>query len=65
MNSMKGDMEQDQIGDDHALTTFGAVLTVVSTMVGGGIVGLPYAFLQMGIWISLALMIFTLVITVN
>lgn len=65
MYSMKGDMEQDQLGDDHALTTFGAVLTVVSTMVGGGIVGLPYAFLQMGIWISLALMIFTLVITVN
>lgn len=65
MYSMKNEMEQDQFGDDHALTTFGAVLTVVSTMVGGGIVGLPYAFLQMGIWVSLALMIFTLLVTVN
>ena len=64
MYSMKGD-EKDLPGDSHALTTFGAVLTVVSTMVGGGIVGLPYAFLQMGLWISLALMMFTVLITIN
>ena len=63
MYSMKED--EVDLGDSHALTTFGAVLTVVSTMVGGGIVGIPYAFLQMGLIISLALMIFTVLITIN
>lgn len=36
---------EHQPDESHALTTFGAVLTVVSTMVGGGIVGLPFTFL--------------------
>ena len=64
MYTMKVEGNDDD-GDSHALTTFGAVLTVVSTMVGGGIVGLPYAFLQMGLWISLGLMVFTVLITIN
>ena len=33
-----------QADEDHALGTFGGITAVISTMVGGGIVGVPYAF---------------------
>jgi amino acid permease len=33
---------------------FGAMLTIVGTIIGGGIVGIPYATLQTGIWLVLA-----------
>jgi riboflavin synthase alpha subunit len=32
---------------------FGVMLTLVGTIVGGGIVGIPYATLQTGIWLVL------------
>jgi len=32
---------------------FGAMLTIVGTIIGGGIVGIPYATLQTGIWLVL------------
>jgi amino acid permease len=46
-----------QPDSEHALSTFGAVLTIVSTIVGGGIVGLPYAFIELGLWVSLICML--------
>jgi amino acid permease len=54
-----------QPDSDHALTVFGAVLTIVSTIVGGGIVGLPYAFLELGLWISLGSMVLVAIQTMN
>ena len=35
----------------------GAVLTIVSTIVGGGIVGLPYGFYQLGLPLAMAVML--------
>lgn len=34
---------------------FGAMLTIVGTIIGGGIVGIPYATLQTGIWLVLVI----------
>ena len=41
------------------------MLTIVSTVVGGGIVGLPYAFIELGLWLSLACMILVVLQTLN
>jgi len=41
----------------NALTVSGAVLTIISTIVGGGIVGLPYGFYNLGIYLGCAIMI--------
>ena len=55
-----GDNSQPHKGG--SLSIFGAALTVMSTIVGGGIVGLPYAFLHTSIPIGIALnSIFSLV----
>ena len=34
---------------------FGVLLTIVGTIIGGGIVGIPYATLKTGIWLMLGL----------
>ena len=47
------------------MTLFGAVLTIISTIVGGGIVGLPYAFLELGLWISIGSMVLVAIQTLN
>ena len=54
-----------QPDNEHALTTWGGILTIISTMVGGGIVGLPYAFLNLGIFVSVGLVIVVAFITIN
>ena len=54
-----------QPDDAHALTMFGGTLTILSTIVGGGIVGLPYAFLELGVAVALVLVIVFSIITIN
>jgi amino acid permease len=41
--------EEEETPEHHGLSTFGAALTIVSTIVGGGIVGLPFAFYTTGL----------------
>jgi amino acid permease len=39
------------------LDRFGGVLTIVSTVIGGGIVGLPYSIVTMGLYISIGIFV--------
>lgn len=41
----------------HSLDTWGAVLAIVSTILGGGIVALPYSILHLGIPLGVAMVI--------
>ena len=58
VDNLEDSGEQDfQSDENHALTVFGGVVAVISSIVGGGIVGLPYVFYQMGIWTAMAFML--------
>ena len=54
-----------QADEDHALTVFGGILTIISTILGGGIVGLPYGFYQLGLWPGTLFMITMGLLTIN
>ena len=54
-----------QADEDHALTVFGGILTIISTIVSGGIVGLPYGMYMLGLWPGSLCMISMAVLTVN
>jgi amino acid permease len=48
---------------DHGLTTFTAVLAILSTIIGGGIVSIPYSFISFGIPLALLLNILAVIMT--
>ena len=48
----------------HKLSTIGAALTLISTIVGGGIVGLPFAFYNLGLQYGLLFLLFMALQTV-
>ena len=54
-----------QADEDHALTVFGGILTIISTILGGGIVGLPYGFYQLGLFPGTIFMVVMGLLTVN
>ena len=54
---MEGDPE-------HKLTKVAAALTLISTIVGGGIVGLPFAFYYTGLFIGVTLIVLMAIQTV-
>jgi len=47
----------------HGLTTITAVLAILSTIIGGGIVGVPYSFLNFGIPLAIGLNILVVIMT--
>mmetsp|Transcript_85117 Transcript_85117/g.117488 ORF Transcript_85117/g.117488 Transcript_85117/m.117488 type:complete len:156 (+) Transcript_85117:150-617(+) len=49
---------------DHGLTLQTGVLAIISTIIGGGIVGLPYSFLHFGIPLAVVLNIIVIIITI-
>ena len=49
---------------EEGLTFFTAVLAMISTIIGGGIVGLPYSFLYFGIPLAIVLNIIVVFITI-
>ena len=48
---------------EEGLTLFSGILALISTCVGGGIVGLPYAFLYLGIPLAITLNILVIIAT--
>ena len=49
---------------EHGLTTFTGILAILSTIIGGGIVSLPYAFVSVGLPLGIFLNIFGVLITI-
>lgn len=41
--------ESEKSHNEHELTAFGGALAIISTILGGGIVGLPYAIYMLGL----------------
>lgn len=49
---------------EHGLTTFTGVLAILSTIIGGGIVSIPYSFVSVGIPFGILLNIIGVIITI-
>jgi len=48
----------------HGLTTFTGVLAILSTIIGGGIVSIPYSFVSVGIPAAICLNIIAVMLTI-
>jgi len=57
----------ESVGNDRelrkGLSAFGGSLAILSTIIGGGVVGLPYSFYQTGIPLGVALNIVFAILT--
>ena len=49
---------------EHGLTTFTGVLAILSTIIGGGIVSIPYSFVSFGIPFAIVLNIIAVMLTI-
>lgn len=49
---------------EHGLTTFTGILAILSTIIGGGIVSLPYSFVSIGLPFGILLNIFGVIVTI-
>jgi amino acid permease len=56
-------IRQSVFADEEGLTTFTGILAMISTCVGGGIVGLPYSMYHFGIPVALVMNTITATIT--
>ena len=61
---INNDVEEQQ-NTENSLSVWGAVLIIISTMIGGSIVTLPFAFYQLGLVFGTAFMIFNALLTAN
>ena len=59
---INAEVQQDT---ENSLSVWGAVLIIISTMIGGSIVTLPFAFYQLGLVFGTAFMIFNAFLTAN
>ena len=62
--SMKHQYRVSFVGD-HGLTTFTGILAILATIIGGGIVSIPYSFVSFGIPLGIVMQIIGCVITIN
>lgn len=49
---------------EHGLTTFTGILAILSTIIGGGIVSIPYSFVSVGIPFGILLNILGVILTI-
>ena len=49
---------------EHGLTTFTGILAILSTIIGGGIVSIPYSFVSFGIPLGIAVNVLSVIMTV-
>ena len=61
--SMVSKSAMSKWADEEGLTVFAGVLAILSTIVGGGIVGLPYSYLVLGIPLAVVLNIAVVLLT--
>jgi len=64
MQELRFTTRQSAFAGEHGLTFFAGVLAIISTIIGGGIVGLPYSFLYFGIPLAIVLNIAAIILTV-
>ena len=56
-------MRHTALVGEHGLTTFTVVLAIISTIIGGGIVSIPYSFVSFGIPIAIVFNIVAVIMT--
>ena len=56
---------QAQDGEEHAMSVWDAALALVSTCIGGGFVGFPFAFYHTGIPFASIMMVIVMILTIQ